>query len=217
MTDVSQFASVLDHIAIMNYDVSGSWSSGVGPNAPLYDFCAPTQAGSASSAVQAWTSAGFPTSKIVLGVPAYGHGYYVSPSAALDSSGDLAAYPPFDTTNLPSGVSSAFVLMTNQSGNTSGSGVFTFGDMISAGFLDETGAPAQGTNYRFDNCSQTPFIYNSDVQTMISYDDSQSFAAKGQFINDIALAGFAVWEVTGDSNDILLSAISGAMGISSRS
>lgn len=102
----------------MNYDVWGSWSAGVGPNAPLYDSCAPTQAGSASSAVKAWSSAGFPASKasphflpktiltwftlqIVLGVPAYGHGYYVSPSAALNSSGNLAAYPPFDTTKLP--------------------------------------------------------------------------------------------------------------------
>jgi len=38
-------------------------------------------------------------------------------------------------------------------------------------------------------------------------------AAKGKFISDNALAGFAVWHVAGDSNDILLSAISDAMGI----
>jgi chitinase len=87
MTDVSQFASVLDHIgarattyaspmfnaytplltsiAIMNYDVWGSWSTGVGPNAPLDDSCAPVKAGSATSALQAWTSAGFPASKAI--------------------------------------------------------------------------------------------------------------------------------------------------------
>ena len=46
----------------MNYDVWDSWSTGVGPNAPLDDFCAPTKAGSASSGVKAW-GAGFQPAK----------------------------------------------------------------------------------------------------------------------------------------------------------
>lgn len=52
--------------AIMNYDVWGSWSAGVGPNAPLDDSCAPTKAGSAASAVKAWTDAKFPVDKVHL-------------------------------------------------------------------------------------------------------------------------------------------------------
>jgi chitinase len=82
LADVSQFASVLDHIgllsftvlvrrliyglAIMAYDIWGSWSNGVGPNAPLNDSCAPSdkQAGSAASAVSAWTEAGFPAEQV---------------------------------------------------------------------------------------------------------------------------------------------------------
>lgn len=47
----------------MNYDVWGSWDTGVGPNAPLEDSCAPIQAGSADSAVKAWKAAGFPASQ----------------------------------------------------------------------------------------------------------------------------------------------------------
>ena len=35
LTDVSEFAKVFDWIAIMNYDLWGSWSEAVGPNAPL--------------------------------------------------------------------------------------------------------------------------------------------------------------------------------------
>lgn len=42
---------------------------------------------------------------------------------------------------------------------------------------------------------------------MISYDNAQSFAAKGQFITDMGLAGFAMWEAGGDYNSILLDAI----------
>lgn len=38
-------------------------------------------------------------------------------------------------------------------------------------------------------------------------------AAKGEFINDQGLAGFAVWHIAGDSNNILLDAISDAMDI----
>ena len=80
MTDVSAFAEYLDWIgnllasfwgpsliivaAIMAYDVWGSWSTAVGPNAPLDDSCAPAQAGSAESAVNAWTAAKFPANKV---------------------------------------------------------------------------------------------------------------------------------------------------------
>jgi chitinase len=108
-------------IAIMSYDIWGSSSASVGPNAPLDDSCAPTQAGSATSAVNAWTNAKFPPDQvwkyfssdymltfgcggqIVLGVPAYGHSFYVTPANALNSTGQLAAYPPFDASKQPAG------------------------------------------------------------------------------------------------------------------
>jgi len=48
----------------MNYDVWGSFSASVGPNAPLDDSCAPTKGGSATSAVKAWKAAGFPASQV---------------------------------------------------------------------------------------------------------------------------------------------------------
>jgi hypothetical protein len=40
----------------------------------------------------------------------------------------------------------------------------------------------------------------------------QSFAAKGKFIRDTKLRGFAMWEAGGDYNDILLDAIREAAG-----
>lgn len=42
---------------------------------------------------------------------------------------------------------------------------------------------------------------------MVSYDDAQSFAAKGKFIVDNNLLGFSMWDVAGDSNDLLVDAI----------
>ncbi|KAF9527486.1 glycoside hydrolase family 18 protein [Crepidotus variabilis] len=217
MADVSPFAKVLDHIAIMNYDIWGSWSTGAGPNAPLDDSCAPQAEGSATSAVKAWTAAGFPASQIVLGVAAYGHSFFVANTAATDSTGELALYPAFDKAKQPAGDSDvgATYPTTDQCGNViSGpGGTFNFKAMITDGFLDTTGKAASGTTYRYDNCSQTPFVYQTSSQTLISYDDATSFAAKGKFINDKGLAGFAVWHIGGDSNNILLNAISDSMGI----
>ncbi|CAK5272817.1 unnamed protein product [Mycena citricolor] len=187
MDDVSGFAKVLDRIAIMDYDVFGpGYSQTVGPNAPLNDTCAP------------------PAQQITLGLASYGHSWPVTPSEALDGAHRLQPYASYSK-SAPSG----------GSGN---SGDSSFAALIDTGFLDSNGtaASASGISFVFDQCSQTPFVYNSTSQVMVSYDDAQLFiAAKGQFINSMGLAGFAVWDVTGDKNDLLLDSLHQSMGIES--
>lgn len=64
-----------------------------GPNAPLNDAChnSTQPHANAVSAVQTWTKAGFPASKIVLGVPSYG---YISRSSATSlRTRSIAAHP----------------------------------------------------------------------------------------------------------------------------
>ncbi|KAL0578118.1 hypothetical protein V5O48_003861 [Marasmius crinis-equi] len=219
MNDVSGFAKVLNHISIMNYDVWGSWSPTVGPNAPLDDSCAPVQAGSAVSAVKAWSGAGFPADQIALGVAAYGHSFHVSKDAAFGTGSPspqtpLKVNPAFDKSQQPHGDSQDGAAGVDQCGNpVPVGGIFNFWGLISGGFLDASGKPQSGISYAFDNCSQTPFVYNPSTQVMVSFDDATSFAAKGKFITDNGLKGFAVWHVLGDSGDILLNAITGAMNI----
>ncbi|CAL1708903.1 unnamed protein product [Somion occarium] len=232
MTDVSGFASVLDYLAIMNYDVWGSWSKSVGPNAPLNDTCASgdEQQGSAVSALKAWTDAGFPANKLLLGVGSYGHSFFVSNSSALASSNSssssagtsvppgtlpLAPYPPFDATQQPKGDSWDVVAADEKDPcgvPLSISGNWNFRGLIDEGLLDHNGTATPGTGFRFDQCSQTPYVYDTKTQAMISYDDVQSFAAKGKFIVDSGMAGFAMWEAAGDHNDLLLDSINAAMG-----
>ena len=151
----------------MNYDVWGSWSSslGVGPNAPLNDTCAAAadQQGSAVSAVNTWSAAGFPTSQIVLGVASYGHSFSVSNTNAIDNStGQLASYPAFDAANQPAGDSWD---ASGSSGETDvcgtpvqTGGIFNYWGLIENGFLDSNGTAADGIYYRFDDCSQTVSI-----------------------------------------------------------
>ena len=109
------------------------------------------------SAVKAWTSAGFPASKIILGVAAYGHSFHVNTNSALDASGNLKPYPPFDKSQQPAGDkwdSTATGVDACGNPNVVG-GIFNFWGLIDAGFLAEDGTVASGIDYRFDNCSQT--------------------------------------------------------------
>ncbi|KAF9232670.1 glycoside hydrolase superfamily [Melanogaster broomeanus] len=184
LTDVSAFADVLDYIAILNYDVWGSWSSAVGPNAPLDDTCAApaNQVGSAASAVKSWTTAGMPANKIVLGVASYGHSFSVSPSDAFvnNSKTELAPYPKFNATNQPLGDVWDDTGSVNTCGVFQGpGGIFNFWGLVDGGFLTCAGDPAPGINYRYDICSVT-----------------------GSFIKETGLAGFAMWQAGGDYNDL---------------
>lgn len=158
-TNVTAFAKVLDYIAIMDYDIWGSWSSAVGPNAPLYDSCASSsyQQGSAASAVNAWSNAGMPVGQIVLGVASYGHSYSVKPSDAFVSgTKTLAAYPAFNSSNQPVGDAWDNTGGADSCGVYQGSGgTFNFWGLVDGGFLDSEGTTADGIYYRFDSCSQT--------------------------------------------------------------
>jgi chitinase len=218
LTNVSDFADVFDFIAIMNYDIWGSWSSAVGPNSPLNDSCAApeNQQGSAVSAVSAWYAAGMPPEKIVLGVASYGHSFSVNKTSAFvsGSSKKLAAYPPFNASDFPLGDSWDNAATTPDACGifeTNG-GVYDFWSLIERGYLTPEGDFTSAYPSRYDACSQTPYVYDEERELMISFDNAESFAAKGNFIQEYGLAGFAMWEAGGDSNNILLDSIRMATG-----
>lgn len=218
-SDVSAFASVLDYVQIMNYDIWGSWSASVGPNAPLNDSCASpeNQQGSAVSAVAAWNAAGMPLAQIALGVASYGHSFAVNTTDALvsgDASGtELAAYPAFNASAHPAGDAWDDVPGVDACGVLEPQGgVINFWGLIAEGLLTSNGSVAPGVPSRFDDCSQTAYVYNTTTGVEVSYDNADAFSAKGAFIKSTGLRGFAMWEAAGDSQDILLDAIRAAAG-----
>jgi chitinase len=228
-TDATGFAKVLDYVIVMDYDVWGNWSSTVGPNAPLNDTCAvpANQQGSAVSAVKAWTDAGMPVNQIVLGVASYGHSFNVPPSNAyMSGAKTLAAYPAFNASNQPLGDAWDNTGSVDICGVYEGSGgTFNLWGLIANGFLTKEGTPADGIYYRYDTCSQTvnmiscpegrvlvslllqPYVYNDTSHVMVSFDNVQSFAAKGEYIKNTKLRGFSMWEAGGDYHDMLLDSI----------
>jgi chitinase len=74
-TDLAAASVYLDTIALMGYDVYGPNSPTTGNHSPLFTDSADPIQYSDDSFLQAYASAGVPTSKIVLGVPFYGYGW----------------------------------------------------------------------------------------------------------------------------------------------
>ncbi|TFK25208.1 endochitinase [Coprinopsis marcescibilis] len=211
-TDVSGFAEVLDYIAVMNYDVRINQSVGAGSRSPLDDSCAPAGAkwGSAVTSIEAWREAGVPLNKLVLGVPAHGHSYDVSPSVVLSRSNSslLVEYPSFNPAARKRGDRWDGEGGTDVCGATDGpGGVYTYWGLIETGFLKQDGSVGDGIVKRYDECSETPFLYNPESRVYVSYEDARSYAAKGDFIYSTGIAGFAMWEAGGDYNDVLLDSI----------
>ena len=167
---------------ILDYDIWGTWSPTVGPNAPLNDYCAqPSELyGSAAYAALSWALSGFPLNQIILGVPAYGRSFRVKQSDALDASGNIKLYSPFDKTNQPAGdkwdiTASGVDVCGNP--NVVG-GVFTFWGLIEAGFLDASGRPLDDIYYTFDNCAKTVSALRRDILigTMADSNDHFNFS-----------------------------------------
>lgn len=74
---LSAIAPCLDFAVDMTYDMHGDFDRYTDLNAPLYPSTgqSPQEVWSVDQSVRAWTAAGFPKSKLVVGVPFYGHLY----------------------------------------------------------------------------------------------------------------------------------------------
>ncbi|KAK8132287.1 hypothetical protein PG999_000460 [Apiospora kogelbergensis] len=215
-TDLGAFASVLDYVMIMNYDIYGAWAATAGPNAPLEFACDKrNNQGGGKEGVAKWAAAGLPMNKIVLAVAAYGHSFSVTPAAAFPNgtAGPLNAYPAQNSSNRLQGGSWDSDPPIDPCGAPQPhSGTWTFRAMIEEGkFLDAEGNPSKGMASGYDSCSQTPFLYDQTRQTFISYDNAKSLAVKGEYVKSSGLAGFATFEAGGDYKNILVDAIRGAV------
>ncbi|CAA7268344.1 unnamed protein product [Cyclocybe aegerita] len=218
--DVTAFASFLDYITIVAYDVWKTSFAGsnklVGPNAPVYDDCAlpSARSGSIESAVSSWSRAGFPKDRIVLGVPSHGRVYSVDSIEAQK----IGNYPKFDAIPAGQGEKPGTLIPDacniNNTVPVNATGVVTFEGLISAGYLDNNGSlPSSATISNFDQCSLTPFFYNSTREIMVSYDDVNSMALKGHYIRENGLKGFALSDAVGDYNDLLLDSVRNATSL----
>ncbi|EJT75539.1 acidic mammalian chitinase [Gaeumannomyces tritici R3-111a-1] len=214
--ELSKMAELLDYSIIVGYDIFGAWAGTGGPNAPLAFSCDSKRnnQGGIKEGIEAWVGAGYPKEKLVLGFGAYGHGFTVENKEAFGPDGALLAYPKNSGQRRQGSTWDDDPLVDDCGGAQPASGTFTVWSMVQEGkFLDEAGNPAPGIAHGFDNCSQTPFLYDNATQWWVSYDNAQSIKAKGGYLTSNKLAGFAMWEAGGDFKNLTVDAIRSAVGL----
>lgn len=75
--ELSSVGKYVDYANVMTYDIHGPWNTYTDFNAPLYSNTDITNQDkwSVDQSVNAWLNAGFPASKLIMGVPFYGYIY----------------------------------------------------------------------------------------------------------------------------------------------
>ena len=56
----------------------------------------------------------------------------------------------------------------------------------------------------WDNCSETPFLYKTSAQTVVTYDDTYSLNSKAAYARDAGLAGVFAWSLDQDDGTSLV-------------
>ncbi|KAJ7188715.1 glycoside hydrolase [Mycena filopes] len=91
-----------------------------------------------------------------------------------------------------------------------------FSSIVSSGALvkSSSGAYTEGGGFTmgWDNCSDTPFLFNKAQSTVVSYDDTFSIADKAAFAKSKGMAGCFTWSLDQDDGITLQNVIRKSLG-----
>jgi len=206
-----------DFITFFGYDFGGNWYDKTCYNAPLHpsgniqDPLHGTPAQALDVLVSIYLNQiGIPASKLVMGVPFYGKlftnvassgsvpslpGLYVS--APRTSSWCTNPQPPQGTWDNINCEYSGSIEYCDLAG-TVGTNPHHYLNPSNTLTLTSAASSAGWVRY-WDNTCKVPYLYNSTLNQFISYDDTQSIDAKGQYILSQNLAGAMIWELSQDT------------------
>ncbi|KII91199.1 glycoside hydrolase family 18 protein [Plicaturopsis crispa FD-325 SS-3] len=224
LTDVSAYAAVMTYANIMNYDVNSS-SSTPGANAPLGNLCGTSSqpTASAEAAFSQWTKAGFPAAQLLLGLPLYG---YVSQSSKTVLSGDFkrpgVSKEEVDTKKTSNEahprVKDDLLRPKDVSLKSWWGQQIPFNSLVASGALkkqsDGNYGGAGGYTYAWDNCSDTPYLYDTGQTTVVTFDDTYSLASKTAFAKNNGMGGCFTWSLDQDDGTTLQKTIRSNLGLS---
>lgn len=185
--DLGDIGQVVDWINVMTYDFNGGWQTVSAHNAPLY-FDQKAEDNNVPNAdnfniavgIQGHLDAGVPSNKIVLGTPFYGRGW-----GGCDGV-DNGEYQ--ECTGM----------ITD---GTWENGIFNYSD-LAENYINKNGY----TRY-WNDTAKVPYLYNSSNGNYISYDDTESFTHKIDFIKTKGLGGAMFWDYSSDRQEVLLDAL----------
>lgn len=93
-----------------------------------------------------------------------------------------------------------------------------FNQIVALGALSETSqstfVQANGYTEGWDNCSDTPFLYDTARTTVVTYDDTYSLADKASYAKSAGMAGCFTWSLDQDYGYVLQNVIRSNLGLS---
>ncbi|KAJ2817667.1 hypothetical protein IWW50_006093, partial [Coemansia erecta] len=202
--DVSEFAKYVDFANLMQYDINGAWNPETGPNAPFNFEAGKAAPMSFVSAIDAWTTAGWPASQLTAGIGFYGRSTTAKQDMTKDPQNQYQPQAP----TVPLGDSEDAPWYDKCARTTSNSGTWQWKHLRSQGVLpDAHGSTAAEPWVRqWDPTTQTPWLFNTDKKLFLSYDDPESVRIKSNYAASKGLAGMMVWSVEMDYQGELVDA-----------
>ncbi|KAJ1830289.1 hypothetical protein LPJ63_005027 [Coemansia sp. RSA 2711] len=203
LTDVTAFAKVLDFINLMIYDINGSWMPQTAPNAPFDYEDGQGSPVSFITAIDAWTKAGWPASKLNAGVPFYGR----STTALVDMTKDPKNQYQNQSSVLPQGDREDLAALDKCANATSVSGTWQWRLLREQGVLTSPTTAAAPWIRQWDDITKTPWLFNPNTKQYITYDDPTSLKIKVDYAAAKGLGGIMVWALYMDYQNELLDVI----------
>jgi chitinase len=172
--EIERIEPLLDFINVMTYD----YHSGPGHtnfNAPLYAAKGdPTPQYNIDVTMRAFLDAKVPASKLLLGIPFYGHGYGSVPNVNRGLFQQGTGKP----TDWKQGD----------------------GDWRT---LSQTRLKDPRYVRHWESSARVPWLYDSTSGTWVSYDNPQSVGEKVRYVSERSLGGVVIWELGGDDGSLM--------------
>jgi chitinase len=170
----------LDFINVMTYDFHGTWENTTDHHAPLYGadgnpFTPQTDFLSTMAAMKAYTDAGVPAHKLLVGYPIYGRGWRGVPATnnGLRQPSQGAATGTWEP------------------------GMFDYKDLVNRMALN----PGQYSTF-WDDTQKASYIYSASQQNglFVTYDSPQAAQTKLDWAKSKGFNGAMFWELSGDTS-----------------
>ncbi|KAJ2637680.1 hypothetical protein GGF40_002188 [Coemansia sp. RSA 1286] len=201
MTDVSMFAEYVDYAQLLAFDVNGPWSNTTGPNAPLIHQRNRGAPYSLTQAVDQWTAANWPSSKLIAGISFLGRS--LTTSTVMVAKPHAQMYTAFDR-DIPQGDPEDARWYDVCENTNQMSGIWQYRHLRDQGILKTSNGTNEEWIRVWDDMSQTPWLYNPQMRRFVSYDDQESVGKKVQLAKEKGLKGVGAWGMHADFNGELV-------------
>jgi chitinase len=196
--DVAALARTVDNEVLMGYDFQGPWTPQGPTNFESNLFSSPQAPDTAAqprisvdSTVRYYRQRGVPASKLVIGMPYYGHGW--TGVAAGDNYG--LYQPATGPAPSPDLTKQGTVLPGLDGTDPAGS----------TDYYEIADQP--GYAWHHDPRTGATWLYNPTTHTFWSMQNATEIRAKAHYIRAHGLAGASVWDLGGDAGNVLTAAL----------